>query len=262
MCLIAYNWRPGAEVPLSLIANRDEFYARPSRPLQRWEDGSTLAGKDLSAGGTWLGLSSTGRVAALTNYRDMRLQRTDAPSRGDITSAFLRSSAGCAEFLRALAIEAPRYNPFNLLIFDGQSAMGFESRHGRAFALPEGLGAVSNADFGTPWPKLRRLQDRFASHLQAQGATDGSRTPGPTDVLLALLADPQVATDAELPDTGLPVERERALSAAFIRTPLYGTRASSLLSVGRTQAHFVERSFDSQGRTGQAEESLVLTLER
>lgn len=257
MCLIAYNWRPGAEVPLSLITNRDEFYARPSRPLQLWEDGSTLAGKDLSAGGTWLGVSRTGRVAALTNYRDLGLQRSDAPSRGDITSAFLRSNASCAEFLRALAIDAPRYNPFNLLIFDGQSAMGFESRHGRAFALPDGLGAVSNADFGTPWPKLRRLQDRFDSHLQAQGAADGSRAPGPSEALLALLADRQVATDAELPHTGLPMERERALSAAFIQTPLYGTRASSLLSVGSTRAHFVERSFDAHGRIGQVEESLV-----
>jgi uncharacterized protein with NRDE domain len=253
MCLIAFNWQPQAPVPLTLIANRDEFYARPALALHRWKDANLLAGKDLQAGGTWLGVSGTGRVAALTNYRDLQNHRGDAPSRGDITTAFLRGTTSAAQYLAELAQIGHLYNPFNLLVFDGESAMGFESRHAKAFTLPTGVGAVSNADFETPWPKLRRLRNAYARHLEAHAKHDGSTEPNPTEDLFALLADRRTASDDELPHTGLPQERERALSAEFIHTPSYGTRACSLLFVHRNKARFLERSFTAAGLSGETE---------
>ncbi|WP_168224798.1 NRDE family protein [Rhodoferax aquaticus] len=251
MCLIAFNWQPQAPVPLTLIANRDEFYARPTQALHKWEDTGFLAGKDLQAGGTWLGVSHTGRVAALTNHRDVNQHRDDAPSRGDLTSAFLRGTASCAQYLETLAATAHQYNPFNLLVFDGHSAMGFESRHGQPFALAPGVGAVSNADFGTPWPKLQRLQAAYTQHLAKHGLAQGDAAPSHHGDLFAMLAERRLAADDALPHTGLPIERERALSAEFIHTPTYGTRASSLLFVHRHGASFFERSFDAAGMSGE-----------
>ena len=238
MCLIAFQWQPLAAVPLVLVANRDEFYARPALALHRWDDQTIVAGKDLQAGGTWLGMSANGRMAALTNYRDVTNHRPTAPSRGDITTAFLTGSVTAEQYLRALALRSEDYNPFNLLVFDGLSLMGFESRHRRAFELPPGIHAVSNADFNTPWPKLNRLRGGFERTLAQQSIVSD---------LFVLLSERRTAADAELPDTGIPLEREKALSAEFIHTPDYGTRASSVVLVGRSNAEFFERSFDAHG---------------
>lgn len=243
MCLIAFQWQPLAAVPLVIAANRDEFYARPALALHRWADQTIVAGKDLQAGGTWLGVSAHGRVAALTNYRDVANHRPDAPSRGDITTAFLAGSATAEQYLDELALRSGDYNPFNLLVFDGLSLMGFESRHRRAIALPPGIHAVSNADFNTPWPKLIRLRTGFERTLAQQSIVPD---------LFALLCEGRTAADAELPDTGIPLERERALSAEFIHTPDYGTRASSVVLIRRSSAEFIERSFDAHGFVGEA----------
>lgn len=243
MCLIAIHWQPQAAVPLILAANRDEFYARPTQALHRWADQPIVAGKDLQGNGTWLGVSLSGRVAALTNYRDPSNIRLGTPSRGDITTAFLTGSSTCEQYLDALAAQAHTYNPFNLLVFDGRTLMGFESRHRGAFKLPEGVSVVSNADFNVPWPKVARLRDGFTKTL-GQSGPDRS-------ALLALLSDRRTAAVEDLPQTGIPIEWEKALSAEFIQSPDYGTRASSVLLVGRHQADFVERSFDVNGFTGE-----------
>ena len=248
MCLIAIHWQPQAPVPLIIAANRDEFYARPTQTLHRWADQAIVAGKDLQANGTWLGMSLNGRVAALTNYRDPSQNRLGAPSRGDITTAFLTSSDTCAQYLQALAARADAYNPFNLLVFDGQSLMGFESRHRRAFTLPEGVSVVSNADFNVPWPKVERLRDGFTHTLRQSGPD--------LNALFALLAERRTAADKDLPQTGIPFDREKALSAEFIHTPDYGTRASSVVLVGRNRADFVERSFDVHGFSGEVQQQM------
>ena len=248
MCLIAIRWQPLAHVPLIIAANRDEFYARPTQALHRWADQPIVAGKDLQANGTWLGVSLSGRVAALTNYRDPSQNRLDAPSRGDITTAFLSGMGTCEHYLQALASQAHVYNPFNLLVFDGQSLMGFESRHRRAFKLQEGVSVVSNADFNVPWPKVARLRDGFTQTLQQNGPD--------INALFALLSDRRTAPDKELPQTGIPLELEKALSAEFIHTPNYGTRASSVLLVGQTQVDFVERSFDAHGVSGEVHQQI------
>ncbi|OGB32815.1 MAG: hypothetical protein A3F78_14420 [Burkholderiales bacterium RIFCSPLOWO2_12_FULL_61_40] len=239
MCLIAWNWQPASATSLLLLANRDEFYHRAASPLHWWEGGQLLAGQDLQAGGTWLGVSRSGRLAALTNYRQPTPASTGTPSRGELVANFLDSETGAAQFLHTLASRANAYNPFNLLVFDGVQLMGLESRHARVLEMPTGVGAVSNADFQTPWPKVTQLKKGLQSCL------DQHRTNA--DHLMALLQDPTQPPDALLPHTGIPLPLERALSAAFIATPHYGTRASSLVRLHRSHAEFFENSYDAGG---------------
>jgi uncharacterized protein with NRDE domain len=257
MCLIALDWQPQAAIRLIVAANRDEFYARPTLPLNRWADQPIVAGKDLQAGGTWLGVSTTGRVAALTNYRDVSQLRATAPSRGDITAAFLADTCSAEAYLEELARQASSYNPFNLLVFDGNALWGFESRHQRAFPLPEGVSAVSNADFNVPWPKLSRLRDGFAATMRQHRMTENPQMGDASrNALFDLLAERRTAPDAVLPHTGISVERERALSAEFIHTPDYGTRSSSLLYLGHSRAELTERTFDATGFKGETRQHI------
>lgn len=242
MCLIAWNWQPASPTPLLLIANRDEFYARPTAPLAWWSDADILAGRDLQAGGTWLGVSRSGRLAALTNHRDPANMRADAPSRGELVSGFLQSETTAADYLTELASKAASYNPFNLLVFDGQSLMGLESRHAKVINLQPGLGAVSNADFLTPWPKLTLLKNSLHALLAQSHPSD--------EQLLDLLHHRGVAADAALPSTGIGLALERVLSSAFIATPDYGTRACSVLRLEANRVQFLEQSFDAAGHTG------------
>ena len=237
MCLIAWNWQPGQG--LLLLANRDEFYARPTQPLHRWPDAPVLAGKDLQGGGTWLGLGRGGRLAALTNVRDPRQFRADAPTRGALVADFLRGDISAQTYLEEVAPQAAAFNPFNLLLFDGESLLGFESQGAQTRAFAAGVNGVSNASFNTPWPKLQRLTQ--ALHEQSMPAVVDP------NALMPLLTDAQTASDAQLPDTGVPLETERALSAAFIRMPGYGTRASSIVHIQGQQAHFWEQEFDENG---------------
>lgn len=248
MCLISFQWSPDAPTPLVLAANRDEFYARPTQPLQHWPDG-IVAGKDTLGGGTWLGLHQpSGRLAALTNYRDPHHQRDDAPSRGTIVTDFLRANQRSVDFAADLSKVASTYNPFNLLLFDGLELVAFESRLGRWFLPEPGTWAVSNADFNTPWPKVRRLRSGFAAAMQAHGANALSAKLEAE--LWSLLADDHIALDADLPHTGVSLARERALSPAFIQTGDYGTRCSTLVHHSRNRIDVVERTFDGQGSQG------------
>lgn len=253
MCLITLSWQPVSNTPLIVAANRDEFYARPAMGLHRWPELPILAGKDLQAGGTWLGVAQAPgtqqvRLAALTNHRNVGSPKPDAPTRGDITTGFLKGSMSAAEYLDMLSTTATSYNPFNLMLFDGQELLGFESRRLRTLTLPVGISSVSNADFNTPWPKLVRLQDSFERILARQ---QGDEVGLLEKELFSLLANDAIAPDAELPQTGIALARERALSAAFIRTPDYGTRACSVIRVGSQATDFVERSFDANGLTGE-----------
>ena len=260
MCLITLNWQPATKTPLIVAANRDEFYARSALPMHRWPDSSVLAGKDLQAGGTWLGVAEVAgavRFSALTNYRASAGHRPDAPTRGHITTTFLSGTMSAPAYLDTLHATASLYNPFNLIVFDGQALMGYESRHLRAFALPHGISAVSNADFNTPWPKLARLCHEFEQTLARHHGS-----PLTEHELFNLLANDAVAADGELPETGISLPKERALSAAFVRTPDYGTRACSVVQIGVAAASFAERRFDGNGFKGESRERLsLLTLD-
>lgn len=253
MCLIAWNWQPASATPLLLLANRDEFYARPAERLHWWAGGNILAGKDLQAGGTWMGLTRTGRLAALTNYRNFagatipQALNASAPSRGELVTEFLNSQLPAHEFLQQLSRRAGHYSAFNLLVFDGNHLLGLQSRDAKVVAMQPGFGAVSNADFHSPWPKLTWLRNQLETHVgRSETGSDGSGDAHP-EALLSILENESIAPDDALPQTGLPLARERALSAAFIRSPDYGTRACSVIQITRRQARFTERSFDAAG---------------
>lgn len=234
MCLIVWNWQPSSATPLALLSNRDEFHARAALPLHWWDadpgapQAQMLAGKDLQAGGTWLGVNRQRRLAAITNFRSCIPQRDDARSRGELVTQFLHSRLSAKAFLLDLQDQCAAYNPFNLLVYDGTTLMGLESRHARIVALQPGWGGVSNADFNTPWPKLRRLR------TQAVALSDAPNTNAWHGQALQLLHDRTPAAAHELPQTGIAPALERALSPIFIALPHYGTRASTVVTVGHT----------------------------
>ena len=227
MCVVTLAHRVHPDWPLILIGNRDEFHARPAAPLHEWEDRSGLvAGRDLQAGGTWLGVSRSGRVAALTNFRSTEPPPPpDAPSRGALVRACLERTADADldATLRWLEASSPAYAGFNLFVCDGRSFGIHESTLNRSRRLPPGIYGLSNAILDTPWPKLERARRAFAAALPT--------LPKP-GAMLDWLTDNRLAADADLPNTGVSLEWERMLSSVFISTPHYGTRSSSLLLVG------------------------------
>ena len=231
MCLIVFDWCPDATTGpiLTLAANRDEFFARASTPIDWWRDAPTvLAGRDLVGGGTWLGLSRDGRFAALTNYRDPQAFRRDAPTRGTLVADYLMGPAlAPLHYLAQVAARGAAYNGFNLMVGDlARRELGRYCNRADAAPclLPAGVHGISNAVLDTPWPKLVRKRAELGALVEREGA------PG-LDALLDMMRDPRLAADDELPSTGIGLERERALSAAFIETADYGTRGTTALQV-------------------------------
>ena len=246
MCVVGFRWDPGSREPLLVLGNRDEYYDRPTAPLTWWEGGRILAGCDLQAGGTWLGVTRAGRMAVLTNYRDPTLTRPKGPSRGQLPVRFLEGDASVAGFLESLRPEAASYSPFNLLLYDGDDLLGYESRGDRVVSFEPGSHAVSNGAFDEPWPKVQRLKEKLA-----EGETD-------LEALLQVLQDDRPFPDASLPHTGVSPDLERALSPLFIRTPTYGTRAASVLALGRSEAVITERTFTAEGLDSERRFEFVL----
>ena len=240
MCLIAFHWRPEGPLPLLVAGNRDEFYARPTAPMTWWEGGRILAGRDLQAGGTWLGVGPGGRFAALTNHRDPAKTRPGRATRGLLPVRFLEVEHTAGAFLEELRPVAGRYNPFNLLVYDGRDLLGFESRQDRVVSFTPGIHAFSNGAFDEPWPKVERLK---------AGLVEGEEDD---EALLALLREAEPFPDERLPSTGVALEWERALSPAFIRTPTYGTRASTILRLGVNGISIVEQRFTFHGPEARA----------
>ncbi|HET7369618.1 MAG TPA: NRDE family protein [Gammaproteobacteria bacterium] len=242
MCLIAIAWKTDADWPLVLAANRDEFHARATDPASFWRDASDiLGGRDLTAGGSWLGIRANGRFAAVTNFRDGFEPPADARSRGHLVGDFLRGDASPAIFMAEVAAEADRYAGFSLFVGDRDTLMYFSNRAGEPRRLAPGRYTLSNAALDVPWPKVQRMRDAFAQQLDEQPPPD-------PEALLAVLDDRTPAPDDDLPETGLPRERERLLSAPFVVSPSYGTRASSVVLVDATgRTSLTERGFDPSG---------------
>lgn len=227
MCLIAFAWQAHPDYALVLGANRDEWHDRTAAPAAWWNDhAEVLAGRDLKAGGTWLGITRGGRFAALTNYRDPSDRKAEAPSRGKLVTDFLTSAAGAREYLLALRSVAPSYQCFNLLVGDGRSLHYFSSRIGEILAVPRGVHALSNHTLNEPWPKVEKAKS-------ALGAALGGEMPWKARqmVICAMLSDATPAADASLPDTGVGLEWERVLSPALIVSERYGTRCSTIVGI-------------------------------
>ena len=244
MCLILIALNAHPDYPLVVAANRDEYFARPTRPAGFWPEApQLLAGQDLSAGGSWLGVTRQGRFAALTNVRDgRRPELTDAISRGHLVTGFLRGQATPGDYLAQL--QGERYNGFNLLCGDGGQLLYHSNRQPGITPLPAGVHGVSNGTLNTPWPKLVSGKQALADYLAHQHTLHA-------DDLLAILNHRQPAPEALLPDTGVDPHWERLLSSRFIEAPAYGygTRCSTLLLQhldGRTE--FIEWDWDDQGR--------------
>jgi len=240
MCLVLVVWRVHPRYPCLIAANRDEFHARPTARAEWWPDHpQILAGRDLEAGGTWLGVTRTGRFAALTNYRDPEQLRAAAPSRGALVTSMLESGASVAEGLTYLRRVGADYNGFNLIFSDGERLGIYESARGSGRELGPGIYGLSNHLLDTPWPKVQNAKTRLEAALL--GLTD-------TAPLLDLLRDDRPASDAQLPRTGVSLEWERLLSSAFVRAPDYGTRCSTIIRIERQgRAYFDEWSWDSVG---------------
>lgn len=240
MCLILIAWRSTAEFPCVIAANRDEFHGRPAEPAHWWpSEPQILAGRDLQAGGTWLGITRKGRFAALTNYRDPEQRKAQSPSRGNLVTSILQSDAGVRETLQRLHQVGPAYNGFNLLFSDGETLAIYESTSGVGRELGPGIYGLSNHLLDTPWPKVQAAKSRLSSAL--------SLLPDSRPAL-ALLRDEQLAPDEHLPKTGMSQEWERLLSSAFIRSSTYGTRSSTVLQVGRDgHVSFEEWTWDAAG---------------
>lgn len=240
MCLVLVVWRAHPEYPCLVAANRDEFYARPTARADWWQDQpQILAGRDLEAGGTWLGVTRTGRFAALTNFREREQRRAGAPSRGALVASMLANGASVTEGLAYLRGVGGDYNGFNLIFSDGERLGIYESTRGEGRELPPGIYALSNHLLDTPWPKVQKAKSR----LQAALAQSADTAP-----LLALLRDDQPAADEKLPSTGVSLEWERLLSSAFVRSREYGTRCSTIIRIGaHGRAYFDEWSWNSFG---------------
>lgn len=240
MCLIVVGWHAHPDYPLVVAANRDEFLARPATPAHWWTDApDLLAGRDLEAGGTWMGVTRAGRFAALTNYRDPSQKRTGAPSRGELVRRCLDDRRDTGAVLQDIADLSGDYAGFNLFACDGRTLGIHESTTGSVRFLEPGIYGLSNHVLDTPWPKLRLARQRFTAALD-----DLPRN----DALLALLRDGTPAADEHLPSTGLAAEWERWLSSAFIRAPGYGTRCSTVVTFDRRgQIRFREWTWDDQG---------------
>lgn len=241
MCLLVLAWKHHPRYRLILAGNRDEFHDRSAAPLNWWQDDPRiLGGRDLKAGGTWLGVARSGRFGVVTNYRDLQAPVESAPSRGQLVPRFLTGATSPKEFLDDLRGAAPRYSGFNLLVGGTRALYYYSNRGPNPRALAPGVYGLSNHLLDTPWPKLARTRERFTALLSQPEIA-------PED-LFAMLGDREQATGADLPATGLPEDWERVVSAPFIVNERYGTRCSSVLLVERTGRTILqERRFDAAG---------------
>ncbi|WP_445656504.1 NRDE family protein [Achromobacter sp. NCFB-sbj8-Ac1-l] len=242
MCLavLALHAVPG--IPVLIAANRDEFHARPTLPAAQWPDApSVYGGRDGLAGGTWMGATTGGRYALVTNFREPGRQIADAPSRGALVEGFLRGTVSPADYVAAVHAAGQAYNGFNLIVGDARGAWYTSNRDGAPRALAPGVYALSNHLLDTPWPKLARTRAAFERVLENDPQPD-------LPALFTALADRQPADDADLPATGLPRDRERLLSSPFIISPNYGTRSSTVLALRDDgAAELTERRFAPDG---------------
>jgi len=237
MCLAILAIDMLSDWPLIVLANRDEYHDRAASPMQPWyQHSNVLAGQDLQAGGTWLGITNSGRFSLLTNYRDAKQQRPQAPSRGRLVEDFLKADMSAAAYLRLIESNAKTYNGFNLIVADAEN-LYYSGNQAKPFkqSLAAGVYGLSNALLDTPWPKTQQTRQAVAALLAQPFAPNA-------DQLTALMQDRTVVPDDLLPDTGMGLVRERLLATPFIVSPDYGTRCTTVVMRHRNGNQWVQES--------------------
>ena len=246
MCIAYLAINPQPDWSLFIAANRDEFHGRPTLPAAPWENNpDIIAGIDCEAGGTWLGISKQGRFGLITNFRDPASLMNGAPSRGKLVSDFLFSGCTALDYSESILASAAQYNGFNLICGDGRDIyyIGNRNPQQQPRKLGNGSHVLSNHFLDTPWPKAERLRTALnAFDIQALPEAEA------LEQVFSILKDNNRAPDADLPQTGLSLERERLLSSPFIISPDYGTRCSTVIAIHKNgQALFSERTYNTKG---------------
>ena len=242
MCLILLSYKVHPDYRLILAANRDEFYNRPTAPLNYWDDHpDVLAGRDLKGSGTWLGVTRSGRIAAVTNYRDPAVPIKNAPSRGILVRDFLTGNSSPQRYLEEIRKKGRRYNGFNLIAGDASGLFYYSNRATPVNELKPGVYGISNHLLDTSWPKVKTGKIRLQGQLNGAEKIDFEK-------IFGILSDSSLPPDDELPDTGVGLDWERILSPLFIISPDYGTRSSSIVLMHESgRVIFEERTFFNAG---------------
>jgi len=244
MCLILFAYRKHSTYHLVVAANRDEFYARPTAPVHYWEDHPyILAGRDLLKKGTWMGVTKTGRFAALTNYRNPQENVEGLYSRGEVVANFLQSEEAPNQFLENLEQNKRKYPGFNLLVGDQESLHYYSNIQGSPQNIQPGIHGVSNHILNTEWPKVIHGKKELSSIIEQ---ADQLQPEELTDLLLTSLQHAEVAPDHQLPQTGLSIEWERLLSPMFIQGENYGTRSSTVILMSSAGLYYTEKVYTRQ----------------
>lgn len=238
MCLLLIANNTHKNYKLIIAANRDEFYKRPAQPAHFWrEHPQLLAGKDLKEGGTWMGITKGGRFAAITNYRDMKNQRDEAPTRGKIVTDFLLSEILPVEYARELTEKGDQYNGFNLVFGEINNLYYFSNQTNKVIHLENKIYGLSNHLLDTAWHKVAQSKNSFKQKISEDEISE--------EELFEILFDETAAPDDLLPETGIGLELERAVSPVFIKTESYGTRSSTIVFVDEDDnVSFVEKSLN------------------
>lgn len=244
MCLISFAYKQHAKAPLVVIANRDEFYNRPTQSMHWWQDRPILAGLDLQAGGTWLGLSKTGRLAAVTNYRQLKEgQRAEfnSPSRGNLVTDFLCSNYSAEQWYQSVRQSFDRYQGFNLLLYDGDKLSYLNNFQDCSLqTLKAGVYGLSNHSLDSPWPKVDYARQQIHKIVAESSVLDDGQI---TDLLDSLSLQKTYPSHM-LPNTGVPEQWEKLLSSPFISSQDYGTRCSTAVVIASNElVNVAERTY-------------------
>ncbi len=236
MCLIVFGYKIEKKFDLVFASNRDEYYNRPTKSARIWNNHfGIIGGKDLEKGGTWLGLNMAGKFASVTNYREPGHSVTGAKSRGEIVKNFLISSQNPRNFIEKLSKTAQNYNGFNLIAGNRNELYHYSNREGVIYELEPGIYGLSNGLLNEPWPKVAEAKSKFLSLLDNNDLSDKN--------LFGLLASEKTYPENKLPDTGLPEEKEKAVSSIFVNTADYGTRSSGLIFMNHDRIRYAERTY-------------------
>lgn len=256
MCIVALAWRVLDDTPLCLISNRDEFYQRPTAALHAWQNSPIIAGQDLQSGGTWMGVTATGRWAVMTNFRDGQDQKSYPTSRGHILQDFLESELTPIRFAQELEKKQCDYAGFNLFVGDREQAVYMSNRGEAPQVLAHGVYVVSNGLLTEHWEKTRHLRKRFTQEFLPMMQHPDIPESDLYYAVWDILEDERKIIPELLPKTGISHELEQLLSSTFIQSPVYGTRCSNFLRMKTDEWQWLEKS--QQGETaGQIVEQVI-----